>query len=296
MRALLCVPIEGSQGIDAVMMLVSSSDPRRYGPDEVALASEIAKRAAITLENVRLFTGALDAVRARDEFLAVAAHELRTPMTSTLLYIQSLQRLAGAGADGGPLAPAHPPRRSAASLIEASERQLQKLARLIDQLLDVSRVATQRVVLRIEEVDWAQLVRDVLGSLSLDLQRARCPLTLNAPPHLTGRWDATRLEQVTTNLLGNALKFGAGQPVDVTLEAVGPDARLSVRDHGIGISHDDQERIFGRFERAVSLTHFGGMGLGLYVTNQIVRALGGTIRVDSKPGQGATFIVELPRE
>jgi PAS domain S-box-containing protein len=299
MRALLCVPLAGHQGVDAVIMLVSASDPRRYGPDEIALAQEIAQRAVVTLENVRLFSDALDAVRARDEFLAVAAHELRTPITSTLLCLQRLRRLvarAGIGASASTSPVPSPTSLATASLAESCDRQLQKLSLLMDQLLDVSRIATQRFALRLEEVDAVQLVRDAIASLSPDLQRAGCPVDLAAPQRLVGRWDATRLGQVMTNLIGNALKFGAGQPIEVTVEALACRVRLSVRDHGIGISIQDQARIFGRFERAVSIANFGGLGLGLYVSEEIARALGGDIHVDSQPGQGALFVVDLPRD
>jgi signal transduction histidine kinase len=246
------------------------------------------------MENARLFSDALAAVRARDEFLAVAAHELRTPITSALLYVQSLRRLVGrdGAATSPPVGSAGP--RSPAALVESADRQVRKLSRLMDQLLDVSRIATHRLVLRLEATDWAELVHDVLAALSADLQRARCSVQLTTPERMVGRWDVTRLEQVTTNLVGNALKFGAGRPIEITLEELGWCARLSVRDHGIGISREDQSRIFERFERAVPVTHFGGMGLGLYVTGQIVRALGGAIRVESQVGEGALFVVELP--
>jgi signal transduction histidine kinase len=122
-------------------------------------------------------------------------------------------------------------------------------------------------------------------------------LTLDVPESLVGSWDAMRLEQIATNLLTNAIKYGERRPIAVRLEEL-PDARarLTVRDHGIGIAAEHLERIFGRFERAVSVRHFGGFGLGLWIVRQVVEALGGTIRVDSVPGAGATFTVELPRE
>lgn len=111
-----------------------------------------------------------------------------------------------------------------------------------------------------------------------------------------GRWDRVRVEQVLTNLLGNAIKFGAGRPIEVTIEATPTRARIRVCDHGIGISSEDQSRIFGRFERAVSSRHFGGLGLGLYICAQIVRAHQGSLHVESEPGKGACFTVELPRQ
>ena len=125
--------------------------------------------------------------------------------------------------------------------------------------------------------------------------RACCVLDVSAPDLVLGRWDRSRLEQVITNMITNALKYGAGKPVDVIVDAVGSQARLAVRDQGVGIAPDDQQRIFDRFERASSTRSFGGIGLGLWIVREIVRAHEGEVRVESELGAGATFTVELPR-
>ena len=128
-----------------------------------------------------------------------------------------------------------------------------------------------------------------------DFRRAGCPVTVSVPPDVIVKWDRVRIEQVLTNLMSNAMKFGAGSPIEVRASATNDDVEIAVRDHGIGISQEDQERIFGRFERAVSTRHFGGLGLGLYISAQIVRSHQGSFRVESEPGKGASFIVRLRR-
>ena len=285
-RSALRVPIRGRRGTDAFLVLVSSVDPRRYDGDDVVLAQDLADRAAISLENGRLLAEALGAVRARDDFLAVAAHELRTPLTSLLLKIQTLRH-----------ALKRDPMRNEPAIrgIESAETYTRRLATLIDDLLDVSRLASNQLAIHVEECDLVLLLRNVLAGLAVDLQRAGCRVDVFAPERLTGWWDPVRIEQVLTNLLANAMKFGAGHPVDVNIEAIAPGVRIAIRDHGIGLAREDQARIFDRFERAVSVRHFGGLGLGLYISSQIVHAHHGSLRVESKLGEGACFIVELPR-
>jgi signal transduction histidine kinase len=229
---------------------------------------------------------ALEAVRVRDDFLAVAAHELRTPLTSLLLHVQLLERAL----DGGRLEPG-PARRG----IKAARDQARRLSTLIDGLLDVARLASKRLVLEPEDLDLRAVVEHLLAMMAPDFQRAGCAVSLDAPEPVTGRWDRVRIEQVLTNLLTNAIKFGAGRPIEVQVTATAARASISVRDHGIGISPADQARIFERFERAVSSRHFGGLGLGLHISAQIIRAHQGEMHVQSEPGQGARFLIELPR-
>lgn len=283
MRSMLCVPIPGRVGVDAVLMLVSATDPHRYAPEDVVLARDLAQRAATSLENARLLAEALESVRARDEFLAVAAHELRTPLTSLLLQLQLLARTV----DGD--------REKVQRGLEAAERHAKRLAALVERLLDVSRLASNPLSMRLEDVDAVQMVRQVVATLAPDLQRAGCAVQIVAPAQVTGRWDRLRLEQVLTNLLANAMKFGTGRPIEVNIEATPTNARISVRDQGIGVSPHDHSRIFGRFERAVSTRHYGGLGLGLYISAQIVRAHQGYLHVESEPGKGACFTMVIPR-
>jgi PAS domain S-box-containing protein len=287
MRSLLCVPIRGRRAVDAVVMLVAASDPRRYGREDVILAEDLAGRAAVALENGRLLAEALEAIQVRDTFLSVAAHELRTPLTSLLLHVEMQKRAIEAGTlDAG----------RALRAVTATHAQARRLDGLIDTLLDVARLSAGPLVLEVESVDIAQIVRDTVATMAIDADRAGCSLEVAVPPRqVTGRWDPARIEQVVRNLLSNAIKFGPQRPIEVALEATADQVRLSVRDHGIGVAQNERSRIFRRFERAVSARHFGGLGLGLYISGQILRAHHGSLRVESEPGAGACFIAELPR-
>jgi signal transduction histidine kinase len=177
---------------------------------------------------------------------------------------------------------------------EKAARASQRLGLLIDDLLDVSRISSGRLSLQREEVDLAALTREVTARMSEELARAGNEVRLFSDGPVTGQWDRLRLEQVLVNLLSNAAKYGAGRPVQVTVDVQGPVARLAVRDQGIGVAPEEQERIFERFERSASVQHFKGLGLGLWITRRIVEAHGGCIRLESKPGEGSTFTVELP--
>jgi PAS domain S-box-containing protein len=225
------------------------------------------------------------AVLQRDDFLSVASHELRTPLTSLKLELSNLDRIAQRQGSV-------PPERLHEKLAKIGS-QAERLHRLIDDLLDVSRIASGRLELDLEQIDLSRVALDTATRFQDEAARLGCALTISAPEKVSGRWDKNRLEQVITNLMSNALKYGEGKPVDLTVEA-GQRARLSVRDHGIGISPADQSRIFERFERATSTRNFGGIGLGLWIVKEIVAALDGDVRVESDVGAGATFIVELP--
>ncbi len=229
-----------------------------------------------------------EAVRARDEFLSVAAHELRTPLTSLRLHLQLLLRQVGGVQPA--LAKELEPRT------QVLERQLSRLGSLVNTLLDVSRLAAGKLTLEPRELDFTQLVRQMADAFSEEFSRAGCELKVHADGPLRGSWDPLRVEQVLVNLLSNAAKYGAGRPVEVSLVGEGAHVVLAVKDHGIGISEDGMARLFGKFERAVSERHYGGLGLGLYITRQIVEAMGGSITVRSAQGQGSTFILRLPTE
>jgi signal transduction histidine kinase len=230
------------------------------------------------------------ALQAREEFLMVASHELCTPVTSLRLATQFLEEVAGAA----------PPRHELPDNITRNlstvVRQSQQLGRLIDDLLDVSRAGAGRLeIVRESGVDLAAAARAAAAPLQRELERTGSTLNIDAPLPVLGPWNRQRLEQVVRNLLANAIKFGEGKLITVTVSSAGEQARLSVSDQGIGIPAAQQPRIFDRFQRAVSAQHYGGLGLGLYLVRYVVEALGGTVAVTSAPGQGATFTVCLPR-
>ncbi|WP_375769037.1 MEDS domain-containing protein [Archangium gephyra] len=241
------------------------------------------------VENGRLYEEAREAVRARDEFLSVASHELKTPLTPLRLRLQGLRREVE-GSEGEAV-----PRERVVMVARGAEQQLRKLTALVEALLDVSRLTQGRLALTCEELDLVEVVREVVERFAQQAAKAGSAVEVVAEGRVVGRWDRLRLEQVMTNLLSNALKYGAGKPVHVAVRGEPERAVLVVRDEGIGIEPEHLERIFGKFERAVSGRHYGGLGLGLYITRQIVQALEGTIEVESELGHGSTFRVVLPR-
>ena len=253
----------------------------------MGVCAEVTEQVLARREMEALTADLQKALQSRDDFLSVASHELKTPLTSLQLQLQLLWRsLPEADAQGRP----HPARQR----IEATRRPAERLHQLVNTLLDVSRIRADRLALEPETVDFAALLRDVVARAEADAVGAGCTLHLADSPPLVGHWDRLRLEQVVTNLLSNAIKYGASHPVELAVHQEGAVAHLTVRDHGIGIGPEDQARVFQRFERAVSERHYGGFGLGLWICKQIVDSLGGDIRVRSQPGQGATFTVSLP--
>jgi protein-histidine pros-kinase len=226
-----------------------------------------------------------EAVRIRDDFVAVAGHELKTPLSALLLQIQVAMHALHTGA--------------ATHLQDRLERALHsgdRLEKLISQLLDVSRITAGRLRMEPERFDLVELAREVAGRFVEASQRSGSALTVRADGPIEGWWDRFRIDQVFTNLLSNALKYGQGQPVDIELRSGDDHAIIRVTDRGIGIDMEHQQKLFQRFERAVTSREFGGLGLGLWISRQIVETSGGRIDVTSSPGRGSTFTVRLPIE
>jgi PAS domain S-box-containing protein len=216
-------------------------------------------------------------VRARDEFLSIASHELRTPLTTLQLRLQSLRR------------------EVTSPKLDSSLRQAQRLIALVDNLLDVSRLDSGQLVLRCESFDLVAATRELVGRFVEVASTAHVALEVRADAPIEGSWDRVRVEQIVENLVGNALKYAANAPIEVEVSADDAVARVTVRDHGPGISVEDQARIFEPFERATSSRNYGGLGLGLFIARRYAEAHGGRLLLDSTSGEGATFVVELAR-
>lgn len=288
MRAFIAVPLVARGNALGAIGLVSSDGNRSFSGADVNLVENLAHRAALCLDNARLLADARDAIRVRDEFLSIASHELRTPITSLQLAVQNIARTTQA-ADRADV-----PREILHRLAETAGRQTRRLDQLVDTLLDVSRMGSDNLVLDRGELDLGDLIREIVGRLSEDSVAAGSPIHLELRDAVVGNWDRSRIDQVVTNLLSNALKFGAGKPIQISATQDDGVAEFKVSDRGIGIRPAEHDRVFELFERAVSPKHFGGLGLGLYIARRIVESHSGTLTVTSDQGAGATFTVRLP--
>ena len=229
------------------------------------------------------------ALKLRDEFMSVVAHELRTPLNTLFMDVKMrtmlLERGKVAVFDAAYLE----------KMVARDQRQVQSMVRLIDDMLDVTRIRSNRLSIRPGQVNLPALLGRVVGNLSHQAQASGSAITLHADQPVTGSWDEFRIEQVVTNLLTNALRYGNGKPVEISQVLLGKSVAIHVRDQGKGIPAQDQQRIFDPFERAVGQDDSTtGLGLGLYITRQLVEAHGGTISVQSREDEGAQFSVMLP--
>lgn len=277
-RSLAMVPVRREAPIAAIGAYWARL--HRATPRELALLQALADGSAIALANVELLLEQENAIRAREEFVGIAAHELRTPLTALILALQGTSRRLEEG---------EPKQR-----IDRAAEIGRKLARLVERLLDLGSFMSGTVELRPERTDVGELVAGAVERFRETALGAGCELRAEIEPEVRAEVDRTRLDEVLDNLLGNACKYAAGRPIEVALHRSGHTAVIRVADHGIGVPREQRSRIFQRFVRAVPSRNFGGLGLGLYVANEIVRAHGGSIAVRDTPGGGATFTVELP--
>jgi signal transduction histidine kinase len=222
------------------------------------------------------------ALRARDEFLAVAAHELRNPMHALLLQVATMRAAAERG------------EADLLARLAQIETTVDRYVRRAAVLLDVSRISAGRLTLDRTMVDYAAIVRETAASFQGEAAFARSELNVTCPPELIGWWDQVALEQIVTNLVSNAVKYGAGGRIAVGLTQQGQSACLSVSDEGVGIPAEDLVRIFERFEQVVTRRARSGFGVGLWLVRELVEAHGGSIEVVSTVNKGSTFKVQLP--
>jgi PAS domain S-box-containing protein len=286
--SLMISPLEHRRHVFGHITLMRDAGGPPYTAEDEALLEDLAHRAAQAIENARLYGEAQAAVAARDEFLSIASHELRTPLTALRLALENMRRVSTREA-----IERLPPQYVERVLVTA-ERQGQRLEKLVSALLDVSRIHMGRLELDVEEVELGATVQEAIGAIEDEAAQSGSRIDVRGEP-VRGYWDRLRVSQVVTNLLSNAVKYGGGKPVEVEFGPRADRAWLVVRDRGIGIDPADQPQIFERFERAVSSRNYGGLGLGLYIVKRIVEAHGGSVRVESSPGAGATFRVELPQ-
>ena len=244
---------------------------------------DLTQRRAFEQQRIEL-AQAKEAVRLRDEFLSIVSHELRTPLAGLQMQLEALERRMEATDE-----------KVAVKLQRASQSS-ERLANLVESLLDVSRLTSGRFALNRETFDIAEVVCQMVDGLRLGASKVGSTIEAHIERALVGSWDRVRIEQVVTNLVSNAIKYAGGRPIEVTLRGHADEVELEVRDHGPGIPAEHRIRIFERFERAASLRHYGGLGLGLYLVREFVHAHGGTVSASDPPGGGALFTVRLPRQ
>ena len=277
-RNVVTVPLPAAGRVVGYLS-VAGPPGRLYTDRDLELFEELGRRSAVALENARLLKRTQDDVRAREEFLAVASHEIRGPIATIRLAVDGLRTGLA----------------TSTKLVDIIDREEHRLAALVDELLDLGRVQSGQLQLDLKPVDLAAVVREVAARMKPDLARSHTQLHVFGARTLIGQWDQMRLDQVVMNLLSNANKFGRGKPIELELSGTDERAVLRISDHGIGIPSDRLTAVFEPFERAVPGRHYGGLGLGLYIVRSIISNLGGTIDVHSKVGEGTTFVIELPR-
>lgn len=289
LRSLVSLPVATRQGEVIGTLFLGDEKVGFFTKELETILLGLISQVAIASDNARLYKKLQESVKARDEFLSMASHELKTPLTSLILQHEMRKRILVQDCSDD----------KKEMLIETFNRgtnQLVKLNRLIDDMLDISRIRTGRLELRKQMINFSYLLYDVVENLRTQLQEACGEAHLDiVEMEMWVDADPFRMEQVLTNLLTNAMKYGNGKPIRIEANIVdGEKAWVAIKDQGIGISSQDQKRIFTRFERAIPANEVSGLGLGLAIVKDIVEAHQGNISVESELSRGSTFMVELP--
>jgi PAS domain S-box-containing protein len=283
----LAVPVVSRSGEVLGGLFFGHGDPGVFTEREEQVVRGLAAHAAVAIDNARLFSKSQEAVRTREDFLSIASHELRTPLTPLKLKLQSLRRAMETSTS------LEAARERVYKTLDASTQQINRLARLVDDLLDVARLTNQRFTVQPEPMDVAELLRDIADRCRGTAALAGSTLEVEAPERLPGHFDRLRLDQAILNLVTNAIKYAPGAPIRLHARREANEVWVTVSDAGPGIPLEDQARIFERFERSGD-GGVGGLGLGLYIVREIVAAHGGRTTLRSTPGAGCAFILQLP--
>lgn len=285
--SLIIVPIKEREQSFGILTLVSSGKTGPFGEADLKSAEELGRRAGQAIENARLYHHAQNAIRSRDTLVSVSAHELLTPVTGSKLQMQLMRRKLDQGREITP--------ELLRKVVDQTERQLDRLHRLVNEMLDLSRINHGKFAIERSHVNLSELLRDLVERSLNQLQSAECTVSTQIEPDITGHLDSYRIEQVVSNLISNTCRYARGASVKVELSRTSPDmACITVADTGIGIQKADQDRIFQRFERVGTINEGSGLGLGLFIVKQIVQAHDGQVLLESEFGKGSTFTVTLP--
>ncbi|MEA9355309.1 ATP-binding protein [Bacteriovorax sp. PP10] len=284
----MIVPIKARGKVRGSLSFIAGTSKPNFSALDLALAEDFGRRAGIAIENALLYSAAQSAIRARDEFVSIASHELKTPITSLKMQLQMMLRGINIEKNQAP-----PPEKLLKALT-SSTKQIDRLTVLIEDLLDVTRIETGKLTYKFEKVDLSLMVKEIMDRYAEEAKYAKTEFKQNLQENVISFCDRYRIEQVFINLLSNAIKYGSNNPVEVTVTSTPGKAIIIVKDQGLGIAKEMQGKIFERFERAISSTNISGLGLGLYITKQIIDAHQGTIEVESDLNIGSTFKVCLP--
>ncbi len=260
--------------------VLSASEPHlgRAGELERALADERRRSEQLSLA----LHESEESVHRGDALISMATHDLRSPLGSIQLNIQSI------------LHARRPVPRWIRSRLTRAEELVRHAGKLISDLLAFERSRVVAPDASAEEMDLHTFVRETIGLLEEQVRAAKCSVYVQCEEPIRGRWDRVCLGQIVSNLVGNAIKFGAGKPLEITIGRSSAGVRIVVSDHGIGLAERDHQRIFERFEQLQPTTVQSGVGLGLWIVAEATHRLKGSVRLRSAPGEGSTFIVELP--
>lgn len=284
-----CLPLTmGSEAFGAISFSFASQ--KQFSQEEKDFMLAISRQCAQAIHRSQLYDNAKKAIEARDEFLSIASHELRTPLTPLKLQIQGVARQVRSG-NFAEITPERLQR-----MAETSDKQINRLSTLIDDLLDVSRITSGKLILKKDFFSLKEMIIEVVKQYSHYLKDSHSSAELKIEKDSMGHWDKVRIEQVFINLLTNAAKYAPNKPIHITVTNEDGVAKIVVRDEGPGIASEDRDRIFNRFERVASRENVGGLGLGLYISKQIVEAHHGKIYVSDSSSLGSEFTVELPEE
>lgn len=258
---------------------------RPLQPLTLLSATQVALRSRRRQFQVRgLLESQIEATKIRDEFISIASHELKTPLTSLKLQTQMTKRQI--------VRPDVAVAEKMRKQLDYTIHQIDRLNKLVDDMLDISRINTGKLNITKTKFDFSLLLEELVDRFTPQFEAVGIKLKTDIKPEVIGNWDSYKLEQVINNLFSNAIRYSAHKPVTVTLRTQDDKAIMNVKDEGMGIETKNLERIFERFERISSVT--SGLGLGLYITRQILDLHKGTIKVESELGHGSNFIIELP--
>lgn len=283
------VRLKGRESILGMITFITMKNSHKFlKKRHIWLSEELAYRASMAFENALIHHSSQEAIRSRDEFLSIASHELKTPMQSLTLQNQMRKRNIDKNL-GGAFTP-----EKVSTMIEADLRHLMRINRLIDDMLDISRIRAGKLTFMKEKIEFCSFIKDVIERFRPQVEAVGSYMSVVYTDPVITHVDIYRIEQVIVNLLTNAMKYGAGTPIKIEICKKLDKIQLHVHDQGPGIKEQDTERIFERFERAISSNEVSGLGLGLYISRQIMEQNQGALYVRSVHGKGSTFIMELP--